>query len=232
VSCSGVPSDPAMCLSAPIRSRAARMVSQSITSAAVNLASSRNHDRRWRAATLPCAAPPRYSQVVAKDYLLLISDREPLAWVLKERRMAFPTGRSRLVSQLAEGDRLFVYTTRGCFRNPTRDRGRVIGETTVTSPVVALDEPVVFGDRSFGLGCNLHPTGLAPRGAGPELRALVDRMHVFPDPKTWSVRLRQVLVPLDKHDAGLLHRELEPLMQSLETHMADYSQAKASLGHR
>jgi hypothetical protein len=172
--------------------------------------------------TSPSTASLRYSQRVAKDYLLLISDREPLAWVLTEGRMAFPAGRVRLASQIAEGDRLFLYTTRGCFRNPTRDRGRVIGEATVTSPVVVLDEPVVFGDRSFGLGCSLSLTGLAPRDSGPELRPLVERMHIFPDPMTWSVRLRWALIPLDRHDAGLLHRELAPSMRPADTQMDSY----------
>jgi hypothetical protein len=146
--------------------------------------------------------------------------------------MAFPPGRSRLVSRLAKGDRLFLYTTRGCFRNPTRDRGRVIGEATVTSPVVTLEKPVVFGDRSFPLGCTLSLAGLAARDAGPELRALVDRLHVFPDPKTWSVRLRRVLVPLDKHDAGLLHRELAPSMRPAADHLHDYVRPSALLADR
>lgn len=159
---------------------------------------------------------------MAKDYLLLISDREPLAWLLTEQRMAFPARRRGLVSQLAEGDRLFLYTTRSCFRNPGRDTGRVIGEAQVSSPARQLDEPVLFGDRSYQLGCGIQITGLAPRDTGPELRALVDELHLFPTPKNWSVYIRRVLVPLDKHDAALVTAKLTPLLGPPETYIAGY----------
>jgi hypothetical protein len=159
---------------------------------------------------------------VTKDYLLVIGDREPLAWVLTEERMAFPAGRSRLASDLTTGDRFFLYTTRGCFRNPTRDRGRVIGEATVTRPVTMFDTPIEFGDRSFPLGCSLELKGLVPRGTGPELHVLVNAMHLFPDPKSWSVRLRQVLVPIDAHDADLLDSQLAGRMRPADQALAGY----------
>jgi hypothetical protein len=92
----------------------------------------------------------------------------------------------------------------------------------VRSPVATLDEPMVFGDSSFTLGCSLKLAGLVPRGFGPELSALVDTMNIFPDPNTWSVRLRQVLVPLNEHDADLLHRALERSMQPPNAYMAQY----------
>ena len=93
---------------------------------------------------------------MSSDFLLVIGDREPLAWILTQGMMAFPVYRSQTARQVSEGDRFFLYTTRGCFRNPTRDRGRVIGEATVTAPVRMLDEPVEFGDHSFQLGCSLN----------------------------------------------------------------------------
>ena len=157
----------------------------------------------------------------------MIGDREPLAWILTDERMAFSYGNSRT----AEGDRLFLYTTRGCFRNPGRDRGRVIGEAVVASSVTLLPQSVVFGGRSFPFGCDLRISGLAARDAGLELREMVDRLHRFPDPRTWSAQLRRVLVPLDAHDAAILRASLAPLMRAPHIHRAGYlDQARSQPG--
>jgi hypothetical protein len=161
---------------------------------------------------------------VANDFLLVIGDREPLAWILTDERMAF----SRSRSQLVEGDRLFLYATRGCFRRPTRDRGRVIGEARVAGSVTLLREPVVFGGKAFPFGCDLQITGLAARNAGPELRDMVSKLHRFPDPQTWSAQLRRVLVPLDAHDAAIMHSELAPLMKALPINRAGYLERPGS----
>lgn len=152
-----------------------------------------------------------------RDFLLVISDREPLAWILSEGLMAFPAHRSRESGELSEGDRLFLYSTRGCFHNPVRDRGRVIGEATVSSTVSMLERPVKFGDHLFPLGCSLEITGLATRDKGPEMTQLMAHMHLFrgADPKRWGVRLRRVLAPLDNHDASILHRRLLSVMGSV-----------------
>ncbi|MHB1447088.1 MAG: hypothetical protein ACYCTI_01740 [Acidimicrobiales bacterium] len=152
-----------------------------------------------------------------KDFLLIIGEREPLAWILTERKMAFPAHRSRDAGQLAKGDRLFLYTTRGCFHSPGRDRGRIIGEATVTSEIAMLEQPVEFGEQSFPTGCSLNITGLVPRDEGPEMNRCVDELHLFPssNPKSWGVRLRRVLVPLDQHDARVLHTKLAPVMRPL-----------------
>jgi hypothetical protein len=159
-----------------------------------------------------------YARWVAKDFLLVIADREPLAWILTDERMAFSRGNSAL----AEDDRLFLYATRGCFRNPGRDRGRVIGEAVVTSSVRLLPMPVVFGGRKFPFGCNLQISGLAARDAGPELRDMVGRLHRLPDPRTWSAQLRRALVPLDAHDAAIVHASLAPLMRAPAVHRDGY----------
>lgn len=168
--------------------------------------------------------PRKYCRRVAADYLLVIGDREPLAWILSEGLMAFPAHRSREAGQVSQGDRLFLYTTRGCFHSPGRDRGRVIGEATVTSPVRSLKEPVEFGEHAFPLGCSLDITGLVPRDEGPEMIEMVDELNLFPssDPKSWGVRLRRVLAPLDKHDAAVLHRKLTRGMKSLSEAKAGY----------
>jgi hypothetical protein len=160
-----------------------------------------------------------------KDFLLVIGDHEPLAWILTTGHMAFPAGRGQLVRQLSAGDRLFLYTTRRCFHAPARDRGRVIGEATVATAVKMLSEPIVFGPNSFPVGCDLTITGLAARGSGPQLAAMVHELNVFPDPRSWGIRMRRVLVPLDTHDAELVHEELEPVMSAPEIHLAEYTRA-------
>ncbi|WP_241661245.1 hypothetical protein [Thermomonospora catenispora] len=136
--------------------------------------------------------------------------------------MAFPTTARAEVDRLAAGDELLMYATRGAFGNPTRDRGRVIGRAVVTSPVVALEEPVVFGEREFPRGCRLRVETLAPWGSGVELRPLVERLEAFPDPRSWSVRLRRPLLWLPKADAALLARELAAVAGDPAAHVAGY----------
>ncbi|MBE1537345.1 hypothetical protein [Actinomadura algeriensis] len=148
---------------------------------------------------------------MSESYLLILGDREPIAWVLGERRIAFPATARAEVDRIAEGDELFVYATRGAFRNPTRDRGRVIARAAVTSPVTVLDEPVTFAERAFPRGCDLRIDSLAPWGGGVELRPLVDRLAAFPDARSWSVRLRRPLLHLPEPDAALLRSALAPI---------------------
>lgn len=140
----------------------------------------------------------------------MLGERTALAWVLAEQRMAFPAYRMREARALREGDALLLYTTRGCFHNPTRDRGRVMGEGIVASPVEVLSRPVMFNDREFSLGCRLTIERLAPFGRGVELALFVDRLRAFPDPRSWSARMRRALVPLPAADLRLLRRRLEP----------------------
>ncbi len=46
-------------------------------------------------------------------YLFIVSEREALAWVLENGRVAFPPRGSAVASGLKRGDRLLVYTARG-----------------------------------------------------------------------------------------------------------------------
>lgn len=144
--------------------------------------------------------------------LLVLGERAALAWVLTEQRMAFPAHRAREADALRPGDPLLLYTTRGCFHNPTRDRGRVMGEATVAGPARRLATPVAFGDHEFPIGCDLVIERIAPFGRGVELAPLVDRLRAFPDPRSWSARMRRALVPLPAADLRLLRRRLEPLL--------------------
>lgn len=143
-------------------------------------------------------------------HLLVIGERQALAWILSEQRMAFPPNRAAEAMALRSGDLLLLYTTRGCFHNPTRDRGRVIGEARVASRVERLAEPVRFGAQEYPSGCALSVERLATLGAGVELAPLVPRLATFPDPATWSARMRRALVPLEDRDVALIREHLEP----------------------
>jgi hypothetical protein len=159
---------------------------------------------------------------VPSDYLLILGDRDPLAWVLAKGQMAFAEHRAKDAARLAKGDRLFLYTTRGCFRSPGRDQSRIIGEAVVKSSVRRLDKPVEFGDQAFPLGCTLSITGLATRDRGPEMTELIRDLHLFPNSRSWAIRLRRVLVPLDSHDAGVLHRKLKRIMRPPKESIGGY----------
>lgn len=169
--------------------------------------------RRRGAAGAPGDPTPAIVIGMPSTHLLIIGDRAALSWVVTEQRMAFPAGRSTAARALEEGDEVFLYTTRGCFRNPTRDLGRVIGRAVVASPVRVLDEPVVFVERTFTEGCRLEVSGLAGFREGLVLRDLVPRLSVFPDPATWSVRMRRASLTLPPGDADLVRTELKPLLR-------------------
>lgn len=143
-------------------------------------------------------------------HLLVIGEREALVWLLSKQRMAFPAHRAAEAGALTPGDLLLIYTTRGCFHNPTRDRGRIVGEATVASDVKPLQQPVVFQQRQYAIGCRLTLGGLAPRPQGVELAPLVRQLQAFPDPATWSVRMRRTVVPLPASDVALLREALAP----------------------
>lgn len=155
------------------------------------------------------------------DYILPVADREPLAWIVSEQRTAVGAHRRREAEALQAGDRLFLYTTRGCFRNPTRDRGRVIGVARVVRPARAAGEPVRFAGREYEIEIPLRIESLAPRHAGVDLANLIGRLDSFPNRRAWPAYLRRALVPLTPADAKLLASELESLA-------LPYSQAKSS----
>ena len=157
------------------------------------------------------------------SYLLPIADREPLAWILAEQRAAFPAGREREARGLKRGDQLFLYSARGCFGNPTRDRGRIIGIAAVSARAVELEKPVRFGEREFPIGVKLRIGLLAPWRNGVELAPLVERLGAFPDPRSWSARMRRALVPLDSRDAALLERELRKVASRYPDELQSYA---------
>lgn len=159
-----------------------------------------------------------------RTWLLPIADRAPLQWIVSEQSTAFSAHRERDASQLSPGDTLLLYTTRGCFRNPTRDRGRVAGRAEVLAPPRRLPKPIRFGDREFPLGVQLKIDALAAPREGV---ALVDVVHSltasFPNSDAWSAYLRRPLVPLDDHDAEMLMDLLAPIARPYIDVAEDYA---------
>jgi len=144
-------------------------------------------------------------------FLLVIGDRTALGWILTESRMAFPRSNRAEVRALEVGDRLYLYTTRGCFKNPTRDRGRIIGTATVISPVAPLDPPPMFGGRAFPIGCDLRLGPIALLHRGVELAQIVAGLDAFESlGASWSIGLRRPLVSFSERDSGRLDQLLSP----------------------
>ena len=141
--------------------------------------------------------------------LLLLGTPEGLAYVLRERQMAFPPTRH---IQLEVGDQVLLYTTRGVFRNPPRDRGRIY-TAEVASPVTSLTSQRQIGGRVYTSGCQLKITGLAPLDKGVVLADIVERLEVFqPYPHAWSVRMRRSILPLPSQDVDVIMALLEPTL--------------------
>lgn len=150
-------------------------------------------------------------------YLLVIADREALGWILTARRMAFPSAGRTEVAALTIGDELLLYTTRGAFKNPTRDRGRVIGTASVASAVKRLERAVRFGDREYPVGCDVTLGVLARYGDGVELAPIIDRLEAFAGAGAgWAVRLRRPLLKLSDTDANVIRAALQRRETSVE----------------
>jgi hypothetical protein len=160
------------------------------------------------------------------SFLMPISAEDALRWIVTEQRTAFPAWRAGAARRLVPGDRLFLYTTRGCFRNPTRDRGRVVGVATITSPARPLSRPKKFGGREFPIGVSLTIDRLAGRLDGVELAPLVASLETFRlNPEAWSARMRQALVPVDDHDASRLEGCLRSIAPPYPAQLGSYTRS-------
>lgn len=157
-------------------------------------------------------------------YLLVLGERDALAWVLAKQRMAFPEHRATEVSRLQQGDALFLYTTRGCFHNPTRDPGRVIGLAEARSAPVRLSDPISVAGREYALACEISVGVLASFPQGVELLPLTARMESFPTAAGVASRLRRPLVGLTANDARLLMGDLRrfagPTDKAIDSYLA------------
>lgn len=156
-------------------------------------------------------------------HLAVIGDREALIWVLENQRVAFPRPRyHHIFPTLQPGDVLYLYTTRGCYKNPTRDRGLIIGSATVTEPMGTSEEPLHVRERELPLEAPIAIKSLAPVGDGINLADEVARMTSFPKPDSWSVYLRRSLFQITEKDAQRFDRLLRPYAGPWTDRVAGY----------
>lgn len=159
-------------------------------------------------------------------WLLVLGDREALFWVISNGRMAFSARRRSLAMQLGVGDGLLLYSTRGAWRNPTRDRGRIFGSCVVATPVEPLASPVEIGGLKYSSGCELGDMRAVTYPNGLILADMVDRLDdAFPNRAAWSVYLRRPLLPLSGRDDHRLRAGLGRLPPIDETVLDSYRRA-------
>lgn len=145
------------------------------------------------------------------SYLLVIADRTALAWIVAREKMAFGGRSAAQAGKLEPGDKLFIYTTRGCFHNQARDRGRVVGEATVVSDLRTVVPPLRLIGRTFERVCDLDIPALATPRAGVELAPLAATLDAFPSTRHWNLYLRRPLLQISDADASVLRRAIRPL---------------------
>jgi hypothetical protein len=151
---------------------------------------------------------------------MLLATRRGLAYVMRERKMAFPPTRR---IRLDVGDRVFLYTTRGVFGNPSRDRGQVVGTAEVASPIVPLKQRRHLAGREYASECDLKITGLVALGEGIVLADIVEDLAVFqPNPQAWSARMRRSILPLPHRDAELIAALLKPVLREPDETVGGY----------
>lgn len=165
-----------------------------------------------------------------EPHIAVIGDRKALAWVLTDQRIAFPEPRYKnLFPSLRKGDVLYLYTTRGCFKNPSRDRGRIIGKAVATTDMALNDDPVAFRDRELPYELGIKIESLAPFGEGIDVSEHIDAMTSFPKPERWSVYLRRSLLAVTAKDAKLFDKLLKPHEGRLNDNIGEY-QLRARIG--
>ncbi|GAA1370246.1 hypothetical protein GCM10009661_29030 [Catellatospora chokoriensis] len=165
-------------------------------------------------------------------YLVVLGHRDAIRWVLNAQRMAFPATPRAELRALKNGDRLYLYATRGAWKNPNRDRGRVIAKATATSSVEALEQPVELAGRSFTSGCDLAIEGVVPYPGGVELQPLVAQLEAFPRPEHWYFYLRRALVPLSRLDEAVIDLHLTNLSVEASLALESYPAGRLSRSHR
>jgi hypothetical protein len=127
---------------------------------------------------------------------------------------------------LEKGDELFLLATRGCFRNPSRDRTRIIATAALRSAVRPADEPIELIGRVFDRTCDIKVTRLAPVLTGVELAPLITQLRSFPNKQAWSIWLRRPLLRLVDEDAALLR----PLVEGVSTRPGKALQGYLDIG--
>jgi hypothetical protein len=161
------------------------------------------------------------------SWLVILGHREAIYWVMSNQRMAFPPHRLTSAERLAPGDALLFYATRGAWRNPTRDRGRIFAAGTVRTRVRKLSSSLELAGRSFTSWCDLSIVAVAPYPTGVELAPIINKLDAFPNREAWAARLRRPLLHLGERDFDLLSAAFEEEVAPVARRraLADYLKA-------
>lgn len=154
--------------------------------------------------------------------LLVISDREPLAWLL------------RTASLRAAGCTCRVWPFSGDHAAARHDprllskpgsRPRVgDGVAQVVSAPELLPAPVVFRGREYRIGLSLDLPGVCAVQEGVELVSST-QLSLLPRERPRSYPLRKSVVLLPERDARLISERLEPLPRPVSAVLSGYEHA-------
>ncbi len=138
-------------------------------------------------------------------WMIVLGDRDAISWVVASRRMAFrehvPT------NELRVGDQVLLYSTRGAFKNPTRDEPQIFAAGFFASRVE--HSRVAVAGETFTKWCRLEITHLLPPREGIGFRPFVPRLRFIKNKETWPAALRRTLIRLPERDFKVLARALE-----------------------
>lgn len=149
---------------------------------------------------------PRYREgLVASRYgrrvpwMIVLGDRDAIAWVLSHQQMAVT---SRVAALPGVGDPVALYTTRGAFKNPTRDRAQVIGLGTVVQAPVVKD--ITIAGRTYAKSFGLRFDLLAELRQGLPFEPLVPKLGFIGNKTSWGGAVRRPVVRLPEADFTLI----------------------------
>lgn len=125
----------------------------------------------------------------------MLGNRTAMEWVIDRGRMAVGP---RVRTLPAIGDRLVLYTSRGAFHNPTRDRAQILA-LGVTSSEPDNRRVVVAGAayaRSFAIDIDV----MAEPRRGLDFLPLVPRLDFIHNRASWGGALRRPVVHIGDKD--------------------------------
>lgn len=145
------------------------------------------------------AATDGYRQSV--PWLIVLGDRDAIDWVVANGRMAV----SDKVRTLPEpGERVALYTTRGAYRNPTRDRSQIIGLGRVTGKAVRRD--INVAGKTYAASFPIGIDAITESRQGLPFEPLVEHLTFITTKRTWGGALRRPLVRIPDADFKQIER--------------------------
>lgn len=144
-----------------------------------------------------------------RHWLIIVSNRTALEWILDTRRMAF---RSHVnTDQLQKGDRFALYTSRGAYGNTSRDESQIIALGRLTSPVT--EASVRVGDEAFTKSCAISVERALPLRAGLPFRTLVGQLSIAKTARQWPASVRRTVATLDDNDFRVIEAAFSALAE-------------------